>query len=368
MTPEELETLERQRREADRSYNEALTALDRAIVTVSRLPTIDREYRERVATTLMEYLQQITGFVETKDRELDARASARVDGIAREVESLGELRVRVGVLQRATEMLTRSGVAAAPDNRHAATDVAPAMLRPADDYKYLGFEDAFRGPDEVIEERLRAYVPLFAGRTDVLDIGCGRGELLAALRTAGVPARGLDTNADMVAVSAGRGLDATRADALAYLSSLPDRSLGGIVATQVVEHLEPAYLMRLLDAAARTLRPGSPIVLETINAACWLAFFSSYVRDITHVRPLHPETLQYLLRASGFERVELHFSAPVSEQMKMKTVDLPAEVLRSADPADAAMARIAHAVNANALILNSLLFTHLDFAAIGYRS
>ena len=117
----------------------------------------------------------------------------------------------------------------------------------------------------------------------------------------------------MVAVARERGLDATHADALGYLASLPDESLGGLIATQVVEHLEPSYLMRLLDAAAQKLQPGAPIVLETINPACWLAFFSSYIRDFTHVRPVHPETLQYLLRASGFERVEIRYSAPVPE-------------------------------------------------------
>src|SRR5439155_1474379 len=126
-----------------------------------------------------------------------------------------------------------------------------------------------------------------------------------------------------------------------YLSALPDRSLGGIVATQVIEHLEPSYLMRVLDAAARTLRAGAPIVLETINPACWLAFFSSYIRDFTHVRPVHPETLQYLLRASGFERVTIRYSAPVPEHMKMKTIDLPADVLTAADAGSKALAQFA---------------------------
>jgi O-antigen chain-terminating methyltransferase len=126
--------------------------------------------------------------------------------------------------------------------------------------------------------------------------------------------------------------------------------------------------MRLLDAVARTLQPGAPIILETINPACWLAFFSSYLRDFTHVRPVHPETLQYLLRASGFERVELRYSAPVPDHMKMTTVDLPPEVLAASDAPAIAMTRIAHAVNANAVILNNLMFTHLDYAAIGYRS
>ena len=171
----------------------------------------------------------------------------------------------------------------------------------------------------------------------------------------------------MVTAARERGLDAVRADARAYLDAQPDGSLGGIVATQVVEHLEPSYLMRLLDAAARTLRPGAPIVLETINPACWLAFFSSYIRDFTHVRPVHPETLQYLLRASGFERVAIHYSAAVPDHMKMKTIDLPAAVLASSDTASQALAGLAHTLNANAVVLNNLMFTHLDYAAIGYR-
>jgi O-antigen chain-terminating methyltransferase len=109
-------------------------------------------------------------------------------------------------------------------------------------------------------------------------------------------------------------------------------------------------------------------VLETINPACWLAFFSSYLRDLTHVRPVHPETLQYLLRASGFTRVEIRYSSPVPEQVKMKTIDLPAEILAATDPSSRAIADVAHAVNTNSTILNNLMFTHLDYAAVGYRS
>jgi O-antigen chain-terminating methyltransferase len=370
VTSDDLEARARERSEADARYNAALTALDRAVVSVSRLPSVGPDHRELVGTALMQFLQQITGFVETKDRELAAIAATRIDQVAREIQALGELRTHIGVLQRATEMLKRSaaGSAAAPSPRVSASARVPAAPAPPDDYKYVGFEDAFRGSDAAIEERLRAYVPLFDGRTDVLDVGCGRGEMLSALKAARIGARGIDLNAEMVAVARERGLDATSADAVGYLSSLPDESLDGLIATQVLEHLEPSYLMRLLDSAARALRPGSPIVLETINPACWLAFFSSYIRDFTHVRPVHPETLQYLLRASGFERVEIQYSAPVPDHVKMKTVDLPAEVHASSDPTSRAMVHIAHAINANAAILNSLLFTYLDYAAIGYRS
>jgi 2-polyprenyl-3-methyl-5-hydroxy-6-metoxy-1,4-benzoquinol methylase len=370
VTSQELEALAQQRRDADAGYNAALTALDQAVVAASRLPAVDREQREGLATTLMRYLQHITGFVETKDREIVATTAMRMHEVGRQLELLAELRTQVGVLQRATEMLKRAATPApaAATSAPAAVAAIAAADAQLDDYKYVGFEDAFRGADAVIEERLRAYVPLFAGQSPVLDIGCGRGEMLAALKAADIDARGIDLNTAMVAVARERGLDAAAADAVAYLSALPDQSLGGIIATQVIEHLQPPYLMRLLDLAAQKLRPASPIVLETINPTCWLAFFSSYIRDLTHVRPVHPETLRYLLRAGGFERVEIRYSAPVPDQVKMKSADLPAEVLASAEPTARAIAQVAHIVNANAAILNHLLFTYLDYAAIGYRS
>jgi len=167
----------------------------------------------------------------------------------------------------------------------------------------------------------------------------------------------VDVNSEMVASARERGVEAIACDALAYLESLADRSLGGIIAAQVVEHLQPAYLLRLLSTAFAKLRPDAPIVVETINPACWLAFFSSYIRDITHVRPVHPETLQYMLQANGFGNVSIRYSAPVPEHMKMQPVTLASEL------ADAA-----HTLNANAAILNNLLFSYFDYAAIGYRT
>jgi 2-polyprenyl-3-methyl-5-hydroxy-6-metoxy-1,4-benzoquinol methylase len=365
-----LDRLDRERREADARYNDALTALDRALTAVDARD-LTRDDFDRIRTALIVFLQQITAFVESKDRQVAAVGGARLESVEQSLGAIGELRTQVGVLTRATEALRRTAESAI-HNPQSTINPQSAIRTPQytageAGYKYLGFEDQFRGSDEAIGERLRAYLPIFEGRANVLDVGCGRGEFLAALKTAGVSARGIDANADMAAVARERGLDATAADALAYLQALPDASLGGLIATQVIEHLEPSYLMQLLDAAAAKLSPGAPIVLETINVACWLAFFSSYLRDFTHVRPVHPETLQYLLRASGFERVEIRYSAPVSAEVKMKTIDLPAAILASTDPSAVAMAAIAHTINANAVILNHLMFTHLDYAAVGYR-
>jgi O-antigen chain-terminating methyltransferase len=281
-----------------------------------------------------------------RERRMDAAMSALRAG-------QDELRTSVAAAHQALLELSRRARPDAASAGHAVAGGTDDPLR----HRYIGFEDRFRGPSESIRAALADYVPIFDGAGDVLDLGCGRGEFLSLLAERGVSARGVDANAAMVEACRGQGLDASEGDALAYLRALPDASLGGLFAAQLVEHLEPAHLTGLLEAAFEKLRPGAPIVLETINPACWFAFFESYVRDITHVRPLHPETLRFLLVASGFQQVEIRFRAPYPEHEKLQPVAL------AGDLADAA-----ETLNANSGKLNRLLFTHLDYAAVARRA
>jgi O-antigen chain-terminating methyltransferase len=227
-------------------------------------------------------------------------------------------------------------------------------------YKYVGFENQFRGSREVIRQRLESYVPYFEGTSDVLDVGCGRGEFLDLLASRGIKASGIDVNHEMVEECRARGLDASEADAVTYLAALPDAALGGLFAAQVVEHLEPSYLLRFLELAFHKLKPGGRLVLETLNPACWVAFFESYIRDITHRWPLHPETLKYLVLASGFTSAAIEWRSPVSEQDRLQSVRVPAQ-------ADPLSADLAEAFNANVAKLNARMFTHMDYAVVGAR-
>ena len=352
-------------------------------------------------SALIVYFQQLTGFVDTKDFEFaghirdryialdgavagltdeilkrwesmvarEKRFDARATAIgAAQAESSREFRDAIAVLHQATIALKREMERIGSTPGVAATTTTPESIGPASApagdagtathgrfgaWKYVGFEDRFRGSRDEIRSRLEAYVPLFSGATDVLDIGCGRGEFLNLLREHGIGARGLDLNHEMVEVCRAQGLEAVEGDALGYLRSLPDQSLGGLFAAQVAEHLEPDYLLELLEEAFVKLRPGSAIVLETINVSSWFAFFSSYIRDITHVRPLHPDTLSYLLTAHGFQEVTVRYSAPYPERDKLVRVTGEGVV--------------EDAINANADKLNALLFTDMDYAAIGRR-
>jgi SAM-dependent methyltransferase len=199
----------------------------------------------------------------------------------------------------------------------------------------------------------------------VLDVGCGRGEFLDLLRDAGTSATGLDLNPEMVEVCRARGLDAKVGDARTYLQSVPDESLGGLIAVQVVEHLEPAYLSQVLGLAFDKVRPGGKVVFETINPACWVAFFESFIRDLTHVKPIHPETLQYLLQASGFTNVEIVYRSPIAPEGKLRKVAARAEHFEETTPDP--LTELVSSFNSNVDRLNERMFSFQDFAAIATR-
>jgi O-antigen chain-terminating methyltransferase len=230
-----------------------------------------------------------------------------------------------------------------------------------DAFKYVGFEDAFRGSREQIRSRMAEYAPRFDGHAPVIDLGCGRGEFLELLRARGTAARGVDSNHAMVEACRANGLEVAGTDALHLLSTLEDASIGGLFSSQVVEHLQPAYLVRLLETAAQKVRPGAVVIIETINPACWVAFFESFVRDITHVWPLHPETLQYLMRASGFRDVAIEYRSPVPESGRLRPLPEPPPGAGAAEEA------LVATFNENVSKLNARLFSYQDYAVVARR-
>lgn len=180
---------------------------------------------------------------------------------------------------------------------------------------YPAFEDRFRGAEADVRERLSVYLPEVRGCVvtgagpRVLDLGPGRGEWLELLAEAGVPAQGVDDNGPMVEHLRGRGLDVVACDAGAHLAALPDGALDAVTAFHVVEHLDLESTLGLLAHAARVLRPGGLLVLETPHPANLVMGACNFYLDPTHRSPVPPARLQFLAAASGFTDVrtwELH--------------------------------------------------------------
>ena len=70
---------------------------------------------------------------------------------------------------------------------------------------YVYFEDYFRGSEDEIRDRQRAYLPLFQGRDRILDVGCGRGEFLELMRESGIKAEGSTPTRGWSSTAAARG-------------------------------------------------------------------------------------------------------------------------------------------------------------------
>src|SRR5207253_1719068 len=74
---------------------------------------------------------------------------------------------------------------------------APEQVR--NDVLYRRLEDGLRGSEAEVRDAIAPYVELARSHAPLLDVGCGRGELLRACREAGIEARGFDTNERSIA-------------------------------------------------------------------------------------------------------------------------------------------------------------------------
>jgi SAM-dependent methyltransferase len=181
-------------------------------------------------------------------------------------------------------------------------------------FDYVGFERRFRGDPEAVAAALaERYLDLLVANPPVVDIGCGRAELVEMLTRRDVEAIGVDTDPSMVAEARDRGLDVRQVDGNSFLRGREPGSLGAIIATHLVEHLEFADLVELLELAATRLRPGGVLIAETPNPTSLVVLGNSFILDPTHLRPLHPSLLTFLCEGAGFRDVRLRFHAPASD-------------------------------------------------------
>ena len=182
---------------------------------------------------------------------------------------------------------------------------------------YSLFEERFRGAPEQIGATQSFYLPFLMELPGlVLDVGCGRGELLRLLRERGIPACGIETNAISAEACRREGLDVLHGDALEVLARTEAGRFGAVVALQVVEHWSAETTFAFLRETRRVLTPGGRLILETINTDSLSALRAFYL-DPTHVRPVPPETLRFLAEAAGFVETRIEYRAALPEEERL---------------------------------------------------
>lgn len=148
-----------------------------------------------------------------------------------------------------------------------------------------------------------------AGARQVLEIGCGAGELAVRLQQDGIAVRAIDRDADCVAAAQAVGVDARQVSWPAAL----DERFDAILFTRSLHHIDE--LEEAIAAARKALRPGGRIIVEdfcaeggTQRSAAW---FSSLVRVFEASGAFRSafDAVAMLAKLDVAEEHELHGSA-----------------------------------------------------------
>jgi O-antigen chain-terminating methyltransferase len=236
-------------------------------------------------------------------------------------------------------------------------------LEPSEDknskLNYFVFEERFRGSRDEIKQRQLKYLDYFKGCKNVLDIGCGRGEFLELMKENGINAQGLEIDVNMANFCKSKELKVNVMDAISFLEQVDDNSLDGIFIDQVVEHLEPDYLVRMLKLCYQKLMYGYFVIIETVNPLSLVSFVNFYI-DLSHVKPLHPETMRFLLEVAGFRDIELKFYSPVKDEIRLQKIQFHKEM-------EEREKLFIETFNRNIDILNNQLYGPQDYAFFGKK-
>jgi 2-polyprenyl-3-methyl-5-hydroxy-6-metoxy-1,4-benzoquinol methylase len=320
----------------------------------------DREIQERSWRELGDRSDRNAQRVEQLERETQNAAhhlSDELRNLHKLIENFtrqagGDTKTLAARMARAERRLRRMSETA---EITAAGDEASLQSSPQDPaIDYFEFQQRFRGAEDEVRERQATYRPYFANRQTLVDLGCGRGEFLELMRADGICAIGIDSDADMVAYCRGKGLEAVHDDANRFLARQADESLGAIFSAQMAEHVSAAELARMLTLAARKLRPGGVLVVETLNPESIWVHYRWFWMDPTHTRLVHPQTLKFLLEAAGLSEVECHFLPPPEGPLLIPP--LPKDVAG------------AEQFNRATGYLNQILFGSQEYFVVGTRS
>ena len=162
---------------------------------------------------------------------------------------------------------------------------------------------------------------------DALDVGCGTGEFLLALRDRGWSVLGQEVNANAAGIAIEAGLD-VRTCSLDRCG-FEAESFDLVTLWDVVEHLpDPVSTLREIR---RILRPGGLLVLSTPDLKSLDSrLFAGWWHGLEiprHLVLFGPETMRQALQRAGFEKVERKY---ISGSYHVRLLSVQALITRSA--------------------------------------
>jgi 2-polyprenyl-3-methyl-5-hydroxy-6-metoxy-1,4-benzoquinol methylase len=139
----------------------------------------------------------------------------------------------------------------------------------------------------------------------ILDVGCGMGFAMLALKELGYRnVAGIDSDEGQVASCRAKALEVSCCpDSVAFLNDHPG-AYGAIVLFDVIEHIPVPEQIRFVRALAAALQPGGVLFCTTPNANSFLIGRYRYL-DWTHVTAFTEHSLDFLLHNGGFGSTQI---------------------------------------------------------------
>jgi 2-polyprenyl-3-methyl-5-hydroxy-6-metoxy-1,4-benzoquinol methylase len=318
-------------------------------------------YLERMGEGHTQKQKELEDLIVSGQRLLDQKISQCIDMVDTAIERKIDERIQDHLSQMNENIHERAWLAQILEDRirKGLGQKSYGPVIPSAELNYYLFEERFRGPRESIKQQQLAFLSFFENCSCVLDIGCGRGEFLEILKDHSIGSIGIDFDPDMIRFCRSRKLNVELTDAITYLEKVADNSIDGIFIDQVVEHLEPDYLVRMLSACFRKMKPGANIIVETVNPLSLASFFNFYL-DMSHHKPVHPLTLKFLLESVGFRSNEIKYYSTIPDEVKLQKIHSDEKISDNEQ-------KILNTYNSNIEQLNNLLWGPRDYAIIGRK-
>jgi SAM-dependent methyltransferase len=153
-------------------------------------------------------------------------------------------------------------------------------------------------------ELLRPYLPSVDDQP-VLEIGCGMGFAIGALKLAGFKSvKGVDIDTSQVNACKRRGLDVEQIGDLELFLANHAGDFGLIVMLDVLEHIPVGSQVNVLRAIHAALRPGGRLIVQVPNANSPVAMRWMY-QDFTHASTFTERSIRFALNNASFAKVSV---------------------------------------------------------------
>lgn len=137
----------------------------------------------------------------------------------------------------------------------------------------------------------------------------------------------------------------TEGDAISYLHSLKTNSLGAVTGMRIIEHIPFKKLIGLLDEVSRVLKPRGVAIFETPNPENLIVGACNFYLDPTHLNPIPPPTINFIMESRGFAHNEIIRLHPQPESARLEIGNASAQK-----------------------IVSDLLFGAQDYALVAYKT